>query len=986
MKRNLVRFMVLPAIFVMAAIMITAVHAQQNGFTETFDDAAMPGWEHSPNAAVVDGVLRIDGAGFAFRPEPWSDFSLNLRARYTDEGFLAINYRAGETGGFIFAFGSEYVSLHREVGGAAVEIGRAPIGIPRGEWTRIGVSLAGGEHTITINDQPALSVSDPYPLPPGGLKLRVEGEAVGEFDDVTLTTIGAVASPQPTTPAQPTIPSTIPAPKGPSTQTGMPAYQVTDPWIRLGGPPGGLGYDIRMRPDNPDIMFVTDAFTGIFKSTDGGQSWSAMNTGIESFPGAGAQIFCATIDPHNYDVVWAGTQFTGHIYHSANNGATWEQRDNGLAFEDCLRSVRGITVDPNDPNIVYAALEVGQSCRPPDDRAHRQEPVTGEVYKSTDGGLNWARIWEGDNLARYIWVDSRNSNRLYVSTGLFDRDAANSDIPEGEWGGVGILRSDDGGQTWTVLDQDNGLGGLYIPSLFMHPDDPDTLVAAVTYPADPGGEGVYVTHDGGNTWEKILGVEQWMGMDAVEIATGNPDVWYAAAESIIYRSDDAGKTWQNFPLKTAVRYGGLPIDLQVDPRDPYRIFQNAYGGGNMMSADGGQTWVEATRGYTGAGIGTLLVPPGPGWTVFANGFHSDDGGVNWNSSVGFPATAFAMPASADGSTPRLLATSAGGAFHASADGGTTWEAIPLVDTNETLRPPAAALAVSPSDPQTMYIGWASSVCALRVYRKCFDPQYGLFGLFRSRDGGRSWEQLNTPFARYSITNMAVHPHEAEIVYAGTGQGLYLSRDGGNTWQPVTAVDDAARNAGALNPDLAARPAPVIYDVVFDPFDPQILYVVSEPGPVLRSRDGGATWEQVAIGMDPNEPVADLLPDPNRPGVIYAASKLSGVFVSTDGADTWTSLVNGLERKDAQVLALSQDGTVLYLGTASGTGGAGVWRLGTPAGLPTAEVTQPAAQVLAASSTETPSAKPGICGSASILPLALVGLARWRRRRQEEMES
>jgi MYXO-CTERM domain-containing protein len=130
----------------------------------------------------------------------------------------------------------------------------------------------------------------------------------------------------------------------------------------------------------------------------------------------------------------------------------------------------------------------------------------------------------------------------------------------------------------------------------------------------------------------------------------------------------------------------------------------------------------------------------------------------------------------------------------------------------------------------------------------------------------------------------------------------------------------------------------------------------------------------------------LLPDPNRQGVIYAASKFSGVFVSTDGADTWTSLVNGLERKDAQVLALSQDGTVLYLGTASGSGGAGVWRLGTPAGLPTAEVTQPAAQVLAPSSTETPSAKPGICGSASILPLALVGLARWRRRRQEEMES
>ena len=269
---------------------------------------------------------------------------------------------------------------------------------------------------------------------------------------------------------------------------GVPAYQA-ESWIALGGPPGGLGYDIRMQPDNPDTMYVTDGFTGFFKSTNGGESWFPINVGIEPFPGAGTQAFSVTIDPHDYNTIWGGLQLSGHIYRSTNGGQTWEQRDNGLLFEDCLRSVRGITVDPSDPQVVYAGVEVGSTCWLHQTVSHRQELVRGEVYKSTDAGQNWRLIWQGDNLARYIWVDPRNSNRIYVSTGLFDRDAANSDIFNGVWGGVGILRSDDGGQTWIVLDQTNGLGGLYVPSLFMHPEDPDTLLAAVTYPADPGGEG-----------------------------------------------------------------------------------------------------------------------------------------------------------------------------------------------------------------------------------------------------------------------------------------------------------------------------------------------------------------------------------------------------------------------------------------------------------------------------------------------------------------
>jgi hypothetical protein len=104
-------------------------------------------------------------------------------------------------------------------------------------------------------------------------------------------------------------------------QPGTPAYQAGT-WLRLGGPPGGLGYDIRMQPDNPDIMYVTDANAGVHKSVDGGLTWFVANTGISADKAGIVTIFCLTIDPHDYNTVWAGTQAGGHIYRSTDTGAT----------------------------------------------------------------------------------------------------------------------------------------------------------------------------------------------------------------------------------------------------------------------------------------------------------------------------------------------------------------------------------------------------------------------------------------------------------------------------------------------------------------------------------------------------------------------------------------------------------------------------------------------------------------------------------------
>ena len=102
--------------------------------------------------------------------------------------------------------------------------------------------------------------------------------------------------------------------------------------MRTGGPLGGLGYDVRMSPDNPDKMFVTDAYAGIFMSLNGGEDWFPSNSGINIHDGSTGDaipVFSVTIDPSQPDIVWLGTQNKLGIYKSIDGGNVEEndQRD-----------------------------------------------------------------------------------------------------------------------------------------------------------------------------------------------------------------------------------------------------------------------------------------------------------------------------------------------------------------------------------------------------------------------------------------------------------------------------------------------------------------------------------------------------------------------------------------------------------------------------------------------------------------------------------
>jgi photosystem II stability/assembly factor-like uncharacterized protein len=138
----------------------------------------------------------------------------------------------------------------------------------------------------------------------------------------------------------------------------------------------------------------------------------------------------------------------------------------------------------------------------------------------------------------------------------------------------------------------------------MHPANPDILLAGTGNGVYGDGDGVYLSTDAGMTWRRTMGsrylVDKTNGdqISAVEIAVSNPQIAYAASGLAMYRSQDGGQTWKMVAGSPShPGFGppgmnaGIPVDFQVDPRNPDRIFVNNYTGGNFLSTDGGATWV-----------------------------------------------------------------------------------------------------------------------------------------------------------------------------------------------------------------------------------------------------------------------------------------------------------------------------------------------------------------------------------------------------------
>lgn len=862
-------------------------------YEENFDDALAQEWELESGWLIADNMLIGQGHSWA-RPMvgPWQDFRLKFRLNL-HQGPIHLVYRLNDTGRYFIGFHEGGSFLKKQYWPDTFIDLFEQFDKPHdlGRWYDIEIAGEGAQLQFLVDGELEWQYTDIDPLNGGSFAFETLDDSIAHIDEIRVI--------------------------GQSSNTLM-------AWIRTGGPLGGLGYDVRMRPDNIDFMYVTDAWAGVFISSNGGKTWYPSNKGITTRTGESGDaipVFCLTIDPHDNDIIWIGTQNVRGIFRSADAGQTWVQKDNGIVEYEGI-TFRGLTVDPRTSDIVYAAAEISSYAWSNQEQTGKEfDKTKGVVYKTVDGGDNWSAVWRGNNLARYIWIDPRDPDVIYVSTGIFDREAANSDHTINKAGGEGIIKSTDGGQTWQSVN--NGLTNLYVGSLFMHPANPDILLAGTGNNAYFIGGGIFLTTNGGALWQQVLA---HANINAVEFASSNPDIAYAGSAGAIYRSDDGGQRWQKVSVtedgwgSPGVR-AGFPIDFQVDPGNPNRIFANNYGGGNFLSIDGGQTWSVASDGYTGAQVRDIAIDPVNPGVVFAAArsgiFKSTDGGDSWTGLSTPPAFNLEWNAVAvDPSNPKhvLASNNWDPIILQSNNSGQTW-----ILAGDRLQEGMAwrVIKFSPSNPKIVYAGSSAFFSA-----GVFDDRMSAVGIYVSTDGGTTWNAANdTLSSQANVIDLAVDPDNPQVVYAATGtSGLLKSSTGGSSWR--TMQIDVQTSISVLS-------------VAVNPSNSNTILAGCAQRGLYRSDDSGITWQLSMEGMAPEARVSDIIFDTKNPQILYAADSFSGVFQSTDSGRTWRKINSELRSRAVNRLVISEDGLHLYAATEGG----GVYRLDINGEPPQSEIPQ-----------------------------------------------
>ncbi|MCX7172253.1 MAG: hypothetical protein NTY41_18785 [Proteobacteria bacterium] len=693
-------------------------------------------------------------------------------------------------------------------------------------------------------------------------------------------------------------------------------------WVSTGGPLGGLGYDVRIHPQNRTTLYVTDNYAGVVLSTDGGATWRASNQGItvRSGPTGNAfPIFSLTVDPNNPNILWAGTNGAGGqygVFKSTDGGATWSLKTSGIPSAPYGIVFRGFTVQAGSSDTVYAMAELPSTVQ-----GREFNRVHGQVFKTTDGGQSWNLLWQGDNLARYLIIDPTDNKTLYLSTGIFDREAYNSDCANAIPGGVGVLKSSDGGATWTPIN--SGLTNLYVGSLRMHPTNRLLLFAAAgnnacsAFYANNQQGGLFRTADGGASWSKVIANDI---LTTVNFAPANPDIVYAGSAGAFYRSSDGGFNWTKYKKPDGSSWGpagvraGVPIDVTVDPADVNLLYANNYGGGVFRSGDGAKTWTIWSKGYSGAQIHAVHIPAASASSVLAIGrsgpFRSTNFGGDWTgistgqADFGEWNTLTTDPRKAD---VILMADEHQGKIMRSTNAGASFVIVfthPQTNAgNIATRQGFRTFAVSPSNPDVVYAGLARERNSLEQ-----DGTPAGRVLYKSTDGGQSFVAAGSALDGKNVLKLVVHPSQSDTVWAATSGGAFMSSDGGENW---SLLGLGGRNITALAVDIAHN----------------TLVAGEKNAGIWTSENGGGTWSGPSrVGFNNANPYVKALSFKDS-GTLYAADYYSGAYSSTDHGRTWSPFpdtsMSGLSVRAAKDIVAGNG--LVYLATDGG----GVFRYETP---------------------------------------------------------
>ena len=657
---------------------------------------------------------------------------------------------------------------------------------------------------------------------------------------------------------------------------------------RQGGPAGGSIRAIAIDPVNPDIVYAGALGGGVFKSTDGGESWAPSSSGLTSLV-----VVSLAIHPATTNLLFAGT-IGGGLFQSTDGGSNWAVVTSGLPVDPPLSDppvVSSLTIDPDQPDTIFGAV-FGTSAD--------------GIYKSTDRGATWFESGRFQTPVLALAIDPSQTSTLYAGTG------------------EGVFKSSDGGQAWVATNAGlrdseilDDVPGYVVLSLTIDPSDSATVYAGTL------GNGVFKSTDAGASWAAVNS-----GLPPLEVAESppvvtslivdpsNPSTIYAGIsagtqDDGVFKSTNGGQSWaaanvdRKFDLKPT-----HVLALVIDPTSPATVFAGTFGRGVFKSITGADSWTPANSGLNAGMVVALAIDPSSPATVYAgtgNGlFKSTDSGQAWVDISRGIWNALVTAVAIDPINPSTVYVGTGipggvgstGVFKTT-NGGDSWNYVSIGLPIQPWLSIVTSLAVDPSNPETVYAGT-------------------LGGVFKTTNGGTSWIEANSGLQATEVTvaghepdfivvlDVAVDPFNPSTVYAVTpGRDIYRSTDGGANWATISS----------------SLPFANLWALAIDPSNPSTLYSVTAGDGVFRSTDEGTVWSGLSSGLT-GAHTGPVAIDPTDSHIVYVVNRETGLMKTTNGGQVWTPVDLPLPlpypsagSPDIQSLAIDPvNPAILYLGT------------------------------------------------------------------------
>ena len=653
-------------------------------------------------------------------------------------------------------------------------------------------------------------------------------------------------------------------------------------WTPLGPAPSS-GYSgrvtsIAVHPTDSNTVYVGAATGGVWKTTNGGTTWTPLTDNQDTLA-TGVIV----IDPANPNTLYVGTgeanfscdsYYGAGILKSTDGGASWTLLGN---TEFANQSISRVVLHPSNSSVLWASTTSGTGGFVCGNRA----PTAG-IYTSVDGGLTWTR--KSDGHATDLLIDPANANTLYAA---FDS--------------VGVRKSTDGGNTWSNLG-----GGLPTANIgrvdLAFKASTSTVYATYENGSNGGYLGAWKSTDGGTSWTALGGSPAnlcngycwyFIGMDVAP----NGDLWMWGYK--VYRSTNDGSSWSEVG-------SSMHVDHHAVAFAPNGNLWVGNDGGVYKSTNSGSTWTAMN-----AGLQIMQFYPGaslhPTDANYMLGGAQDNGtnrrsGSTWTQIYGgdgcWTAIHPTSPSTIYVSYQYLMirkSTNGGSSFTSATSG--------LTDANNSTNAPfIGAFLLCPANPSIMIAGsnniWRSTNGASSWSSNSPDPlvpggsgktaQFNALAfapsdsacntyfvgskggkLYRTAVGGgtstANWSDITGTLPARGIQDIAVHPTNANIVYVTlTGWG------GGHVFKTTNAL----ASTPTWTDVSASLPDAPVNAVLLDPTDSNLVYAGSDVG-IFRSTDAGATWSIFMNGM-PNAPVFDLV----------ANSATNSVVAFTHGRGAW----------------------------------------------------------------------------------------------------